>query len=175
MPAGTPLPVVLDKEVRIQKAGQPIHGKIAEPVYAFDKLVVPAGSEVTGSVTRIAGVSALKRTSAALDANFSPSRDVEITFDQLVLPDGRRVPLHTQVSPASQGVLQFATAPESKNQNKDGKQNAAVKLASSKGQRDKTGNQPGMGNGEAAGDRPGKDAPAEKNRDRRIALPSAIF
>jgi hypothetical protein len=132
VPAGTPLPVVLDKEVRIQKAGQPIHGKIAEPVYAFDKLVVPAGSEVTGSVTRIAGASALKRTYAALDANFSPSRDVTITFDQLVLPDGRRVPLHTQVSPASQGVLQFATSAESKNQNKDEKQNAAIKLASEK-------------------------------------------
>jgi hypothetical protein len=132
VPAGTPLPVVLDKEVRIRKAGQPIHGKIAEPVYAFDKLVVPAGSEVTGSVTRIAGVSALKRTYAALDANFSPSRDAQITFDQLVLPDGRQVPLHTQVSPASQGILQFATAAESKSQNKGGKQNAAVKLASEK-------------------------------------------
>ena len=132
VPAGTPLPVVLDKEIRIQKPGQPIHGKIAEPVYAFDKLVVPAGSEVTGSVTRIAGVSALKRTFAALDANFSPTRDVEITFDQLVLPDGRRVPLHTQVSPASQGVLQFATAAEAKNQDKESKKNAAVKLASGK-------------------------------------------
>jgi hypothetical protein len=132
VPVGTPLPVVLDKELRIQKAGQPIHGKIAEPVYAFDQLVVPAGSEVTGSVTRIAGVSALKRTLAALDANFSPSRNVDITFDQLVLPDGRRVPLHTQVSPASQGVLQFATATEAKNQNKESKKNAAVKLASGK-------------------------------------------
>ena len=105
IPAGTPLPVVLDKEMRIQKTGQPVHGKVAEPVFAFDKLVVPAGSEVTGSVTRIAGVSALKRTSAAMNANFSPSRDVEIAFDQLTLPDGRRVPLRTQVSPASQGVL----------------------------------------------------------------------
>jgi hypothetical protein len=132
VPAGTPLPVVLDKEVRIRKAGQPIHGKIAEPVYAFDKLVVPAGSEVTGSVTRIAGVPALKRTLAALDTNFTPARDVEITFDQLTLPDGRRVPLRTRVSPASQGVLQFATATDTKNQNKGGKENAAVKLASAK-------------------------------------------
>ena len=132
VPAGIPLPVVLDKEVRIQRVGQPIHGKIAESVYAFDKLVVPAGSEVTGSVTRIAGVPALKRTMAALDANFSPTRDVEITFDQLVAPDGRRVPLHTQVSPASQGVLQFATATEAKNQTKGSKRNAAVKQASAK-------------------------------------------
>ena len=132
VPAGTPLPVVLDKEMRIQKTGQPIHGKIAEPVYAFDKLVVPAGSEVTGTVTRISGVSAMKRTIAALDANFSPSRDVAITFDQLVLPDGRRVPLHTQVSPASQGVLQFATATEAKTQSKESKENAAKKLAAGK-------------------------------------------
>jgi hypothetical protein len=132
VPAGTPLPVVLDKEVRIQKIGQPIHGKIAEPVYAFDKLIVPAGSEVTGSVIRISGVSAMKRTIAALDANFSPSRDVAITFDQLVLPDGRRVPLHTQVSLASQGVLQFATATEAKTQSKESKENAAKKLAAGK-------------------------------------------
>jgi hypothetical protein len=132
VPAGTPLPVVLDKEVRIRKAGQPIHGKIAEPVYAFDRLVVPAGSEVTGSVIRIAGVPAMKRTMAALDANFSPTRDVEINFDQLVLPDGRRVPLRTQVSPASQGVLQFATATEAKNQSKENKENAAKKLAAGK-------------------------------------------
>jgi hypothetical protein len=132
VPEGTPLPVVLDKEVRIHKAGQPIRGKIAEPVYAFDKLVVPAGSEVTGSVTRIAGVSAVKRTMAALDANFSPTRDVAITFDQLVLPDGRRVPIHTQVSPASQGVLQFATAADTNDQVKEKKKNAAKKLASDK-------------------------------------------
>ncbi|HEX3376355.1 MAG TPA: hypothetical protein VHS29_05805, partial [Candidatus Acidoferrales bacterium] len=37
--AGTPLPVLLDKEVRIRKTGQEIHGEIAEPVYVFDKLV----------------------------------------------------------------------------------------------------------------------------------------
>jgi type IV secretory pathway VirB10-like protein len=132
VPVGTPLPVVLDQEVRIRKTGQPIHGKIAEPVYAFDKLVVPAGSEVTGSVTHISGVSAAKRTLAALDADFSPSRDVEITFDQLLLPGGRRVPLHTQVAPASQGVLQFATAAEAKNSGKESKESAAKKLAASK-------------------------------------------
>ena len=130
VPAGTPLPVVLDKEVRIQEAGQQIHGKIAEPVYAFDKLVIPAGSDVTGSVTRIAGVSKMKRTLAALDANFSPSRDVQITFDQLVLPDGRRVPLRTQVSPASQGVLQFAVAADAKDPAK--KKSNVQKLASNK-------------------------------------------
>jgi len=132
VPASTPLPVVLDKEVRIQKAGQPIHGKIAEPIYAFDKLVVPAGSEVTGRVTRIAGVSALKRTAAAMDANFSPYRDVEINFDQLILPGGQRMPLRTEVSLASQGVLQFATAPENKDEDNKSIKAEARKRASDK-------------------------------------------
>lgn len=132
VPAGTPLPVVLYKEVRIKKVGQAIHAKIAEPVFAYDKLVVPAGSEVSGSVTRIGGVSWMKRTMAALDSNFSPTRDIEITFDQLTAPGGQQIALHTHVAPASQGVLQFATAPEPKNQGKGKKQNAAVKLASEK-------------------------------------------
>lgn len=132
VPAGTPLPVVLDKELRIRNAGQAIHGKIAEPVYAFDKMVVPAGSEVTGRVTRISSVPALKRVASAMDANFTPYRAVEITFDQLALPDGRRVALRTQVSPASQGVLQFAVAADAKNPTKEKKENASVKGASAK-------------------------------------------
>jgi hypothetical protein len=132
VPAGTPLPVVLDSEIRIRKTGQPIRGKIAEPVYAFDKLVVPAGTEVDGSVIRIAAVPKLDRAFAALDANFSPYRDVQVTFDQLVFPDGRRAPLRTQVSPASEGVLQFATAADAQDSGADKKHNAAVKLASDK-------------------------------------------
>ena len=132
VPKGTPLPVVIEKEIRIQKEGQPIHGKIAEPIYAFDRLVVPSGSEVTGSVTRISGVSAKKRALAALDANFSPPRDVDVNFDQVTLPDGRHIPICTQVSLASQGVLQFATAPEGKSQNKKGSMAAAQKRAAEK-------------------------------------------
>jgi hypothetical protein len=130
--AGTPLPVVLDKEVRIHKVGQSIRGKIAEPVYAFDKLVVPVGSQVTGRVTHIGSFSAQRRALAALNANFSPYRDVQIIFDDLVLADGRQIPLQTLVSPASQGVLQFAASADTKNRDKQAKKSAAKKLASSK-------------------------------------------
>jgi hypothetical protein len=110
VPAGTPLKVALDQEVRIREVGQPVHGKVVEPVYCFDKIVVPAGSEVTGKIAGIDGVSKVKRTVAAMNANFSPYRQVHIEFDELVLADGRHVPLHTVVSPASQGVLQFVPA-----------------------------------------------------------------
>src|ERR1700746_1461793 len=53
IPKGTPLQVALDQEIRVKKVGQPIHGRIVEPVYAFDHIVVPLGSEVTGRVTKI--------------------------------------------------------------------------------------------------------------------------
>ena|ERR1700680_2763032 len=78
VPEGTPLPIVLDKEVPRRKVGQPIRGKIAEPAYPFDKLVVPAGSQVTGKVIAIARVSVQKCTLAALDANFSPYREMQV-------------------------------------------------------------------------------------------------
>src|SRR2546422_5995563 len=74
VPAGTPLKVALDQEVRIQKVGQPVHGKITEPVYVFDKLVVPAGSGVVGKVVAIKGVPKKSRTLAAMNPNFSASR-----------------------------------------------------------------------------------------------------
>lgn len=132
VPAATPLRVVLEKEVRIRKAGQPIQAKIAEPVYAYDQLVVPAGSEVGGRITRISGVTAAKRTKAALDANFSPTRDVEITFDELRLPGGKRLPIRTEVSPGSEGVLKFAIPADIKNPPAQKKRNAATDLVSKK-------------------------------------------
>jgi hypothetical protein len=132
VPAGTPMPVILQKEVRVRKTGQEIDGKIAEPIYVFDKLVVPAGSDVIGKVTAIAGVSALRRTYAGLNSDFSPVRDVQITFTRIHLKDGREIPLHTRVSLAPQGVLEFATAAEPQNKSRGNRQNVAIKLASEK-------------------------------------------
>ena len=53
MPKGTALQVVLDREVRIQKVGQEVQGRVAEPIYAFDKVVVPIGTKVTGQITEL--------------------------------------------------------------------------------------------------------------------------
>jgi hypothetical protein len=70
-------------------------------VYAFDKLVVPVGTEVTGQITRLQGVSGGKRTLDALNAEFTPSRKVEIEFDELELLDGQHIPIHATVIPGS--------------------------------------------------------------------------
>ncbi|MGC2184307.1 MAG: hypothetical protein WA637_13585 [Terriglobales bacterium] len=126
IPAGTPLKVALDQEVRVREVGQPVHGRIAEPVYAFDRLVVPAGCEVNGKIAQIAAVSKKRRTVAALNADFSPYREVQIDFDELVLADGRHLPLRTTVARGSSGVLQFVPArAEKKESVKDAGKNLA--------------------------------------------------
>ena len=114
VPRGTSLQVALDQEVRVKRVGQPVHARIVEPVYAFDRLVVPAGSEVIGEITELGAISAGKRTLSVLNADFTPARDVEISFKELVLPDGRHLPLHTSVTADSGQVIQLVTAAETK-------------------------------------------------------------
>jgi hypothetical protein len=111
---GTPLQVALDQEIRVKSVGQPVHALIVEPVYAFDRLVIPLGSRVTGHVTKIGAISSSKRTMAALDADFTPEREIEVNFNDLALPDGRRFRLQTSVTPGSGQVTQFVGAAESK-------------------------------------------------------------
>ena len=135
VPVGTPLKVVLDREVRIQRAGQAIHGKTSEPIYAFDKLLVPAGSDVSGKVAAIDPVSKKTRTLAALNADFSPNRGVHIELDEVTLKDGRRLPIHVLVSPGSSAVLRFVPASD-KPQGKlaEGKEAARGKIAQAREQ-----------------------------------------
>jgi hypothetical protein len=133
VPKGTPLQVALDKEVRVEKVGQPIHGRIVEPVYAFDTVVIPIGTEVTGRITRIESVSGGKRTAAALDADFTPARETKIEFDALLLPDGKRIPVQTSVTPGSGQVIEFVTAAE-ENQKKGIKDAASEKTKEAKQQ-----------------------------------------
>lgn len=129
IPAGTPIKVALDAEVRIRNVGQPIHGKTMEPVYAFDKLLVPVGTTVTGKISAIDGIPKKVRAMQAMDGNFSPVRSVHVQFDELVMNDGRHVPLQTVGSPAPDGILKFITA-NSKAEKKNKVQDAAGKKVS---------------------------------------------
>ena len=134
IPTGTPLQVVLDQEIHVKKVGQPIHGRIVEPVYAFDQIVIPIGSEVTGQVTKIGEISGWKRTAAVLDADFTPERKVEVNFDELVLADGRHFRLQSNVTPGSGQVIRFVAAGEGKEKKKGVKDAAAEKTKQAKEQ-----------------------------------------
>src|ERR1700720_2864963 len=126
---GSPLQVALDEEVQVKKVGQVVHGRVMEPVYAFDHIVVPVGAKVTGKVTKIEGPPGGKRTLAALNADFTPIRKVEVGFDELVLSDGRHLILHTHVTPGSGQILELVTAANAKDKEKE---NAVKDMASQK-------------------------------------------
>src|SRR6202162_4363758 len=116
--AGTPIKVALDSEVRVRQVGQAIHGKTTEPVYAFDKLLIPVGTPVNGKVSAIDAVPKKIRALDATDGNFSPHRNVHVQFDELVMTDGRHIVLHSVSSPAPDGVLSFVSANEKQKKNK---------------------------------------------------------
>jgi len=120
----TPLQIALDRDVRIRKAGQPIHGRLVQPIYAFDHLVAPAGTEVEGHIARIEGLSRKKRVLGILNADFTPERKVEVQFDQLVLAQGRKIPFMAVVPPGSGRVMQLVSA-------KDGKKKKSAKNSAS--------------------------------------------
>ena len=126
VPKGTALQVALGNEVRVRKVGQPIHGHIVEPVYAFDRLVVPVGSDVNGQITEIEPISAGKRTLDALDANFTPAHKISVQFTELVLANGEHISIRTVVTPGSGEPIRFITAAD---ENHKGVKDAAAQKA----------------------------------------------
>ncbi len=109
---GTSLQVALEEEVRIKRVGQCVHGVVVEPVYAFDRLVVPEGSKVRGEVTKIESISGARRTLAGLDGDFTPPRQIELRFTDLVLADGKRISLMTTVTAGSGQILKLVDSPD---------------------------------------------------------------
>ena len=134
VPRGTPLQVALDRELRVKKVGQPVHARVVEPVYAFDHIVIPVGAEVTGQLAGIAPIPGGKRTLAALDADFTPARQLEVSFTELILADRRHFSLDTSVTPGSGQMIRFVTAADGKEKKKGVKDAASEKTKEAKEQ-----------------------------------------
>ncbi len=132
MEEGTPIKVALDSEVRIRAVGQTIHGRTMEPVYAFDKLLIPVGTVVNGKVAAIDPVLKMARAMQAANGNFSPVRKVHVQFDELVMADGKTVALHTVASPAPDGVLRFVSANEAEKKKNKVQEAASNKISATR-------------------------------------------
>src|SRR5262249_46874026 len=51
VPRGRPLRVALARDATVKKVGQDVTGTLVEPVYAYDRIVLPAGTKVEGRIT----------------------------------------------------------------------------------------------------------------------------
>src|ERR1700757_803242 len=130
VPAGTALRVAIDQKVRISTVGQVVSGKITESVYAFDQPVIPAGSEVTGKVTSIHGVSGKRKVMSYVNGNFSPYHEYELEFDSVTLPNQERRAIATTVSPGIAQVVHLVPGGVKKQPNAAQRQIESAKAGS---------------------------------------------
>jgi hypothetical protein len=92
--AGMPLRLYLTKRIP-KRLGAPVEGKVIEPVFAFDREVLPAGAAVSGRVSAVEPVNKWQRFRAIVGGDFTPLRNALVEFDSVTLPDGKSLPLHT--------------------------------------------------------------------------------
>jgi len=91
---GRPLRVVLSDTSTVKRVGQIVTATLVEPVYAHDRIVIPAGTEVRGRVAALENPSKASRLRSYLSGDFSPHRVVQLKFDSFVR-DGAQVPIAT--------------------------------------------------------------------------------
>ncbi len=124
LPEGTALRVEIDQRTRISRVGEAVQGHVVQTVYAFDQPVIPAGTMVTGHVAKIVPVSKLRLLESYANGNFSPFRQYRVTFDRLLLADGRELAIETTVAPGAAEVVHVVSKPE---RNQDAEQDQAQK------------------------------------------------
>jgi len=101
---GTALRVALDRRVIVRRVGQAIEAVLVDPIYAYDRVVIAAGTRVRGHVEQRTGVSKKRRALALLAGDFTPLHDILLQFDAIVLDDGKTLPVRTQVSGGTEQV-----------------------------------------------------------------------
>lgn len=74
------------------RAEAPILGRIIEPVYSGDHIVIPENTTIRGHIAALHPVSKEERTWALLDGDVTPLKQPVLTFDTLLL-DGRTLSL----------------------------------------------------------------------------------
>jgi len=90
---GTPLRIAIDETVALTNVDQTVHGTLVEPLYAYDRMVLPAGTPVTGHVASLENPSRFARWKAWASGDFSPHRRITIVFDAVVR-DGQTIALN---------------------------------------------------------------------------------
>ncbi|MBS1856394.1 MAG: hypothetical protein JST11_13590 [Acidobacteria bacterium] len=103
VPSGAPLRLYLTRRLP-KRAGAPVEAKVLEPVFAFDKEVIPAGSVARGVVSRVQPPGKWQRTRTMLAGDFTPLHEAEVSFLSLTLPDGKQIALRTAETEALNSI-----------------------------------------------------------------------
>ena len=107
VPPGTPIQVSIEHRVRIKRLGEPVTARVVEPVFAFNKEVIPAGSLLLGRVARLDRADRQKRIQTIMNGDFTPQNIPQIRFDTLQFPDGTKTAVHTALASARGNVVHY--------------------------------------------------------------------
>ncbi len=95
------------------RVGQPIRADLLYPVYADNKLVLPAKTIVTGTVTALRSDHS-RRVSARLRADFTPFYTPVVSFHQIQLPSGKTVSITTSTATDGAPIYRLVAPPPRK-------------------------------------------------------------
>lgn len=106
--AGFPLRVQLDHRYRM-RLGARVQGRLLDPVYAGDHIVLPVNTPISGSISQLRKIDRNTRTWALLDGDVTPLRTPVLTFDSLQLPGGKQMTLRADATERTAGVVKMSS------------------------------------------------------------------
>jgi hypothetical protein len=104
--AGQPIAVIMTQKLRF-KLNEPVRARVTEPVFAFDREVISSGTEVTGRIVGFDRPSRWVRAYSLMGGNFTPLRQPKIEFDSVLLKDGTKLAIATDVGSGTENVVRF--------------------------------------------------------------------
>ncbi len=92
IPAEVPLRLEITQTLTLQ-TGKPFRGKLTEPVYGPNRLLLPAGTAAEGVISDTPAADRSTRVNAKLDGDFTPLRVPVVRVTQLLSPSGAILPV----------------------------------------------------------------------------------
>jgi hypothetical protein len=111
VPTDVPLRIEVTRTLTL-KTGTPFHGRLIEPVYGPDRLLLPAGTTAEGVVSATPAADRSTRVNAKLDGDFTPLRVPVLRVTELVLPSGRVLPADAVGGMRNAATISFARHPQ---------------------------------------------------------------
>jgi hypothetical protein len=113
--SGTPLRLALDRRTIVKRVGQEVAATLIEPVYAYDRVVLPIGTKAIGHIDTIESAGGRSRLRAIMRGDFTPPRRVSLQFDRMVLSDGREISIRTVTTEGAENVVLRVAGDTNKN------------------------------------------------------------
>ena len=92
IPAEVPLRLEITQTLTLQ-TGKPFRGKLTEPVYGPNRLLLPVGTAAEGVISDTPAADRSTRVNAKLDGDFTPLRVPVVRVTQLLSPSGAILPV----------------------------------------------------------------------------------